>query len=104
MLVQTYRDYFDEYRLHPEAKALDTDGRRCHPWTRGPLQPPQVRATRLLRVAKEANALADTPALSEVDGTAVEYRALMCQQCGKLLCGRQRQWCSDRCRMRAWRS
>ena len=39
-------------RHHPDAKALAADGKPCHPWTLGPLQPPvgspvTVRWTRL---------------------------------------------------------
>jgi class 3 adenylate cyclase len=33
--VLTYRDYFTEYRAHPEYKALGRRGHRCHAWTRG---------------------------------------------------------------------
>src|SRR5436309_39969 len=43
--VLTYRAYFDEYRAHPEHKALGHDGTHCHPWTRGILRPSVVTAT-----------------------------------------------------------
>jgi hypothetical protein len=103
--VQTYRDYFDEYRLHPEAKALAADGKPCHQWTRGPLQPPRVHATRLARTGKEANPLADTADLIlEYDERAVEYRELCCRECGNELRGRQRLWCSEKCRKRVFRA
>jgi hypothetical protein len=105
-LVQTYRDYFQEYRLHPEAKALGPDGMPCHPWTRGPLQPPLVHAMRLARVGKETNPLADSADLIlEEDGRAVEYREPICHRdgCGRRLTGRQLRWCSDKCRKRAER-
>jgi hypothetical protein len=102
--AQTYRDYFDEYRLHPEAKALAPDGKPCHPWTRGPLGPPRVHAKRFARVGKEANPLADTADLIvENDECAVEYREPRCRECDKSLIGRQRDWCSDACRKRAER-
>jgi hypothetical protein len=102
--VQTYRDYFEEYRRHPEAKALAPDGKRCHPWTRGLLRPPRVRATRLARVGKEANPLTDTLDLVlDQDDRVVEYRELRCQECGKALRGRQQLWCGEVCRKRAAR-
>jgi hypothetical protein len=41
--VQTYRDYFTDYREHPEAKAADTDGAACLPDTCGLLQPSSSR-------------------------------------------------------------
>jgi hypothetical protein len=104
--VQTYRDYFEDYRLHPEAKALAPDGKPCHPWTRGPLQPPWVHTIRLARVGKETNPLADTADLIlRDDERAVEYREPLCQRngCNRHLTGRQQRWCSDACRKRATR-
>jgi hypothetical protein len=59
--VLSYRDYFNQYRQHPESKAHDpTDGKRCHPWTRGQLQPWHITATERVRVGKESNRLTDT--------------------------------------------
>ncbi len=59
--VLSYRDYFNQYRQHPESKALDPlDGKRCHPWTRGELQPWHITATEHTRVGKESNRLTDT--------------------------------------------
>jgi hypothetical protein len=102
--AQTYRDYFQEYRVHPEAKALAPDGKPCHPWTRGPLEPPRVHATRLAPVGKETNPLADTADLIlEDDARAVEYREPRCLGCGRELAGKQRLWCSERCRKRTTR-
>jgi hypothetical protein len=101
--VQTYRDYFEEYRLHPEAKALASDGKPCHPWTKGALHPPRVRATRVARVGKEANPIADTADLILDDDRVLEYREFCCWQCGKELRGRQKLWCSEKCRKRASR-
>ena len=99
--VQTYRDYFREYRLHPEAKALAPGGKPCHPWTRGLLHPPRVQVTRLARVGKETNPLADSADLIlENDEHAIEYRDLRCLACGGEFRGRQRLWCSDACRKR----
>jgi hypothetical protein len=46
VLVQNFRDYFNDHRLHTDAKMLGSDGELCHPWTRGLLQPAQIKATR----------------------------------------------------------
>lgn len=54
--VLSYRDYFSQYRQHPESKALDpTDGRPCHTWTPGLLCPWEVHASEYVRVGKESN-------------------------------------------------
>ena len=42
--VQTYGDYFEEYRVHPELKFADADGRPCHSWSRGLLLPRHIKA------------------------------------------------------------
>jgi hypothetical protein len=103
--VQTYRDYFEEYRLHPEAKALAPDGKRCHPWTRDPLGPARVHATQFARIGKESNPLTQaTDFILETNGRAVEYRELRCRTCRKQLSGKQQYWCSDACRKRVGRS
>ena len=102
--VQTYRDYFHDYRRHPEAKALAPDGKPCHRWTTGLLKPPRVHATRLARVGKESSPLADsTDLILEDDERAVEYLEPICQRngCDRHLTGRQQRWCSDACRKRA---
>jgi hypothetical protein len=60
--VLSYGDYFDNYRIHPEAKTLDpTDGQPCHPWTRGLVDPWHITATGLTRIGKESNRLTDHP-------------------------------------------
>jgi hypothetical protein len=67
------------------------------------LQPPRVHATRLPRVGKETNPLADGADLILNDSErAVEYRELRCRECGNELRGRQRLWCSEKCRKRAF--
>jgi hypothetical protein len=103
--VQTYHDYFHEYRLHREAKALAPDGKPCHPWTRGPLQPPLVHATKLARIGKESQPLTDGGGLIlEQDDPTLEYPEPRCQACRRPLRGRQRYWCGDACRKRANRA
>jgi hypothetical protein len=99
--VQAYRDYFNEYRLHPEAKALAPDGKPCHPGTRGLLQPPRVQALRLLRVGKETTSGGNAANLIiEQDERGVEYHEARCLECGHQLAGRRRLWCSEKCRKR----
>jgi hypothetical protein len=52
--VLSYRDYFNQYRNHPEAKMLGPDGRPCHTWTRGQLAPRHVRSqVPLKRIGKD---------------------------------------------------
>jgi len=61
--VKPYGTYYEDYRHHREAEAADIEGKPCHPWTRGLLQPRTLRATGLVRVGKEANRLAESPDL-----------------------------------------
>ena len=101
--VQGYGDYFDDYRRHAEAKLLEPDGRPCHPWSRGLLQPRHVELAEVRRIGKESNRLAETALPLELDEHAVvEYsEPLVCRSCGKDLVGRQRMWCSEACRKRS---
>jgi hypothetical protein len=105
--VLSYRDYFDNYRRHPEAKALDpTDKQPCHGWTRGLLQPRHITATELRRVGKESNRLSETElALDEADDAVIEYPAptRKCRGCDERVTGRK-QWHSEACRKRATRA
>jgi hypothetical protein len=94
--VQTFGDYFNDYRLHADAKMRGPDGDRCHPWTRGVLRPAVVTAGRIIRVGKESNPLTDSTNIDE--GIAFEYSEPVCR-CGRHLTGRQK-WCSDACRKR----
>ena len=104
--VLSYRDYFDAYRRHPESKAADpSDGKPCHPWTRGLLTPRAVTATRLVRIGKESNRLADTGLADDDFGSGViEYPPATrpCLGCDRQVAGRRR-WCSEACRKRAAR-
>ncbi len=102
--VLSYGDYFEDYRLHPEAKALAPDGQPCHPWTRGPLSPRHVAPSGIARIGKESNRLSETPMPSELDEEAVvEYPGpRACPGCGAEVGGR-RKWCSEACRKRARR-
>ena len=98
--VKSYRDYFDDYRLHREAKAADPDGQPCHAWTRGLLQPRIIEATGLVRIGKEANRLTESPdlVLDKHDRAITYPEPGTCDHCGLSLVGRQRRWCSDACR------
>jgi hypothetical protein len=105
-VVLSYGDYFDQYRLHPETKATaPADGNTCHTWTRGLLLPQHVRATALLRVAKESNRLADSHQPAEDEhGQVIEYPrpSRKCRGCDAMVDGR-RHWCSEACRKAHWR-
>ena len=98
--VKSYRHYFDDYRLHREAKAADPDGQPCHPWTRGLLQARAIEATGLVRIGKEANRLTESPdlVLDKHDRAITYPEPGTCDHCGLSLSGRQRPWCSDACR------
>jgi hypothetical protein len=101
--VLSYRDYFNHYRHHPESKALDpTDGKRCHPWTRGQLHPWHVTATDFGRVGKEGKRLADIhQPVDDEDERVIEYPAPThkCRGCETIVSGRTR-WCTEACRKR----
>jgi len=64
VVVQSYGDYFEEYRTHPEAKAADSRGRACGPWSKGLLQPRYVEASRIIRVGKRRIGSRRTPSSS----------------------------------------
>jgi predicted nucleic acid-binding Zn ribbon protein len=100
--VQTYGDYYRDFRLHPESKALGPDGQPCHPWTRGVLSPRHVRIVRHRRIGKEANRLNDQDESSVDEGGGPEYPESICHRCGKPVPLGQR-WCSDACRKQAER-
>jgi hypothetical protein len=99
--VLSYRDYFNQYRHHPEAKGLDpNDHKPCHPWTRGLLQPSKLTATQQIRVGKESNRIADPDQpIGEETDAVIEYPSptRKCRGCDAQVSGR-RQWCSEACR------
>jgi hypothetical protein len=97
MLVQSYGDYFDEFRGHPETKALGPDGRPCKPSTQGLLQARHVRAMKLVRAGKESNPFAEHPELaSDFDNRSLEYPEPACRGCGEQM--ERVGWCSEACR------
>ena len=102
--VLTYRDYFDEYRAHPEHKAVGPDGQPCHAWTRGLLTPPIIESTpTLLMIGKESlPRVTDDPDPSEPISAEIVYVERSCPGCGVALTHRQ-MYCSDRCRKRVSR-
>jgi hypothetical protein len=103
VLVQTLRDYFDEYRRHRESKAFGPDGKPCRSWTQGRLQPWTIKASRLVRIGKESTPLSIPGIADSLDDRAFEYRELRCLSCGERLTGRQRKWCTEACRKRSRR-
>jgi hypothetical protein len=101
--VQSFGGYFEEFRGHPEIKMAGPDGKPCMPWTRGLLQPRTVAISRLLRLGKEANRLAEDPELvDDPQDRPILYPEPLCPMCSRELRGRQ-EWCSDACRKRAAR-
>jgi hypothetical protein len=102
VVVQSYRDYFNDHRLHVDGKMLGADGERCHPWTKGLLQPAVITATRLVRVGKESDPLVDGSEPTDGGGLAFEYKERCCPGCDAPVEGR-RTWCSDACRKRTTR-
>jgi predicted nucleic acid-binding Zn ribbon protein len=101
--VQSYGDYFEEFRRHPESKAAGPDGEPCHSWTRGQLGPLEVEVTRLVRIGKEAGRLASDPTSGEAaEFAAQEYRESACAGCGKAIAP-DRRWCGEACRKRTER-
>ena len=97
--VLSYRDYFEQYRHHPETKALDPNDRKpCHTWTRGVLQPWDLTATDQRRIGKESNRLTDSRQPDDDHEQAIEYTRT-CRGCDNIVTGRKR-WCSNACRMR----
>lgn len=100
--VQSYGDYFKDFRRHPEAKEVGPDGQPCGPWTRGQLGPSTVAVTSIVRIGKEANRLASDAGADATESGAAEYRESKCAGCGVAI-PFDRRWCSDACRKRAGR-
>jgi predicted nucleic acid-binding Zn ribbon protein len=98
--VQSYGDYFVDFRSHPEEKELGPDGEPCRPSTRGQLKPSTVYVTSLVRIGKEANRLSNGNDSAEAaEFGAAEYRQSACAGCGKAI-PPNRKWCSEACRKR----
>jgi hypothetical protein len=104
VVVQTYRDVYDEYRQHPEAKAAGPGGHPCRPATRGLLGPLTITASELVRIGKEHNRLAGDDVVDGAEDQPVTYRpaARVCRGCSNHVVGRQ-QWCTEACRVRTRR-
>lgn len=102
--VQSFGNYFAEYRRHPEQKMLGPDKNPCRPWTRGLMQPRHVELSDLRRIGKESNRLAETSLPLELDDKLRYPRPGLCNGCGRRLEGRQRQWCSENRRKRSQRT
>ena len=77
--MQTYGDYFEEYRVHPELKLADADGRPCHPWTRGSLLPRNVLASGIARIGKTSGRVTqDQTSHSEAERAVLYPEPRMC--------------------------
>jgi hypothetical protein len=73
--VKTYRDVLAEYRVHPEAKSLSSDGRPCDRRTVGLLRRRPVTAAYVTHVGKESNRLEEVEAglVHDPDEVYTEY-------------------------------
>jgi hypothetical protein len=99
----TFRDYFAEYRQHPEAKAAGPHGQPCQPHTQGLLRPVTIQAAGTLgRIGKETNRVNDDTDLADLDDAPVVYAEQVCRGCGNPVRPRQ-QWCSEACRKHSFR-
>jgi hypothetical protein len=104
MPVQTYGDYFEEYRVHPELKLAAADGRPCHPWSRGPLSPRQVVASGIVRIGKTSGRITEDQTSHSESDRAVDYPdPRLCGECLALLADRRARYCSNACKQRAYR-
>jgi hypothetical protein len=99
--VQTYGDYFDEYRVHPESKLADEFGNPCRPWSRGELHPRHVQATGIVRIGKESTRLTSG---QPTDERTVLYREVgKCAECRREVVDSRAKYCSGACKQRAYR-
>ena len=78
--VKTYRDVFEEYLAHVEAKSAAPDGGRCQPGTAGLLERRPVHMRTIAHIGKESNQLEDIEVglvedLEEVQSEYDEYYA-----------------------------
>lgn len=99
--MQTYGDYFEEFRRHPESKLADSDGKPCHPWSRGALHPRYVTATSIVRLGKESTRLTTGRPIEE--GAQLYRERARCGECRKQLADLRARYCSGACRQRAYR-
>jgi hypothetical protein len=77
MPVQTYGDYFEEYRVHPELKLAGDDGRPCHPWTRWRLSPRHVVVSGIVRIGKTSGRVTRTkhPTRNPIEPSSIQILA-----------------------------
>lgn len=73
--VRSYRDVLEEYRHHPEAKSLGSDGKVCNRRTVGLLRRRLVTAAWVTHVGKESNQLEEVEAglVHDPDDVYTEY-------------------------------
>lgn len=73
--VKTYEAVLNEYRTHPEAKSLGSDGRVCSQQTRGVLQRRLVTVLTVTHVGKESNRMEEVEAgvVHDPDEVYTEY-------------------------------
>ena len=71
--VKTYRDVLAEYRIHPEAKSLGPDGKRCSRRTIGLLRRRPLSKASLHTIGKEANKIEERGLVRDLDELQTEY-------------------------------
>ena len=73
---KTYRTVLDDYRTHPEAKSLGSDGRPCDRATVGLLSRRPVKAAAIHYIGKESNKIEEAMSGlgADLDDVLTEYR------------------------------
>ena len=70
--VQTFADFLDHFRIHPEAKSAGPDKRPSDSWTSGLLGRLDVQILTVLHIGKESNLLEDQEKVrSEMEGSPI---------------------------------
>ena len=90
--VLDYRHYAERYVSHREWKSTIVDPRQP-----GELGPRSVAVETVIRIGKEAGSIEPNQPQRNKD-LAQRLTQGACDSCGTHLTGRQRRWCSDRCR------
>jgi hypothetical protein len=76
VIVKTYRSVLDNYRTHPEAKSLGSDGTPCDRATVGRLSRRPVKAAAIHYIGKESNKIDEALSglVTDLDDVLTEYR------------------------------
>ena len=93
--VLDYRHYAEPYMSHHEWKAQNSG-----PGSRGELTYRPVLALDLVAIGKEAGVFQPEVPIESGVSQGVIQSVRICNACGRTLTGRQRRWCSEKCRRR----